>query len=281
MIAKKLRLIYLPFLGIAVGFIGLYTFLHWLLFIKMNLFPVKDEVLNFWLPYGLPWIPVFLWLRPGIKLLKLTSKNGGLPFLYQFIATLAIAAPTLFAQTYLETASGVLTTLESIHQINDKEQTKYYALKKFYIDKNHIGVLPTFHVNGKYNEDFNMHLSIVLPILESATDTSNPTCLAWLGIEYSKTISNRLDEKEKEERYQDFARESQEAFNNTNVNQFIYLDRVPNSDAGDMYKGAIVKCSRYQSNNASVFVEKNEPFEDRNGNKFGWIFGSFVIGSGI
>jgi len=278
---KKIRLIYLPFLGIAIGFIVLYTFLHWLLFIKTNTLSIKEDILNFWLPFGLPWIPILLWLRPRIKLLKLKDRKGNLPFLYQFIAAMAIAVPTIVAQSYIETASGVLTPLENINQINKQEQTKYYTLKNFYIDKLHIGVHPSFEVNGKYNENFNMHLYVVLPILESAADTLNSNCSAWMGIEYSKNISNRLDEKEKEEKYQEFTRESQEIFNNTNVNQFIYLDRVANSDAGDGYKEASEKCLRYKSNNAAIFVAKNEPFEDRNGNKLGWIFGAFCIGGGI
>jgi hypothetical protein len=89
-ITKKVRLIYLPFLVMTISFIVLYTFLNWLLFIKTNTFSIKEDIVNFWLPFGLPWIPLLLWLRPRIKLLKLTGGNGNLPFLYQFIAALAM-----------------------------------------------------------------------------------------------------------------------------------------------------------------------------------------------
>ncbi|WKW45458.1 rhomboid family intramembrane serine protease [Myroides sp. JBRI-B21084] len=280
-ITKKLRLIYLPFLVMTISFIVLYSFLNWLLFIKTNTFSIKEDIVNFWLPFGLPWIPVLLWLRPRIKLLKLTSGNGNLPFLYQFIAALAMAIPTIVAQGYIEKASGTLTKLETINEIDKGEQTKYYTVKSFYIDKTNIGVHSSFDVSGKHNENFNMHLYVVLPILGSEADTTNSNCLAWLGVEYSEQISNRLEYKEKEEKYQAFANESQKDFDNKDVNKFVYLDRVGNTGDGDGFKEAVKKSPKYNSNNTSVFLAVNEPFENRNGNTFAWIFGSFGITGGI
>ncbi len=280
-ITKKLRLIYLPFLVMTISFIVLYSFLNWLLFIKINTFSIKEDIVNFWLPFGLPWIPVLLWLRPRIKLLKLTSGNGNLPFLYQFIAALAMAIPTIVAQRYIEKASGTLTKVETINEIDKGEQTKYYTVKSFYIDKTNIGVHSSFDVSGKHNENFNMHLYVVLPILGSEADTTNSNCLAWLGVEYSEQISNRLEYKEKEEKYQAFANESQKDFDNKDVNKFVYLDRVGNTDDGDGFKEAVKKSPKYNSNNTSVFLAVNEPFENRNGNTFAWIFGSFGIAGGI
>jgi membrane associated rhomboid family serine protease len=276
-ISKKLRLIYFPFLVMTISFIVFYTFLNWLLFIKTNTFTVKEDIINFWLPFILPWIPVLIWLRPRIKLLKLTGGNGNLPFLYQFIAALAMAIPTIVAQGYIEKASGTLTSLESINQIDKQEQTKYYTLKNFYIDKSNIGVYPSFDASGKHNEYFNMHLYVVLPILGSEADTVNANCLAWLGIEYSEQISNRLDQQEKEAKYQIFAKESQRDFDNKNVNLFQYLDRVGNTDDGEGFKEAVKKSPKYNSNNTSIFLAVNEPFDNRNGNTFAWIFGAFGI----
>ncbi len=264
-----------------ISFIVIYTFLNWLLFIKTNTFSIKEDIVNFWLPFGLPWIPVLLWLRPRIKLLKLTGGNGNLPFLYQFIAALAMAIPTIVAQGYIEKASGTLTKLETINEIDKGEQTKYYTVKNFHIDKTNIGVHSAFDVSGKHNENFNMHLYVVLPILGSEADTINSSCLAWLGVEYSKQTSNRLEDKEKEEKFQAFANESQKDFDNKDVNKFVYLDRVGNTDDGDGFKEAVKKSPKYNSNNTSVFLAVNEPFENRNGNTFAWIFGAFGIAGGI
>ncbi|MGN6294268.1 MAG: hypothetical protein ACTHMV_16090 [Chitinophagaceae bacterium] len=86
----KLRLIYKRFLLIAIGFFLVYTFLHWLLFIKAGV-SLKEDLIKFWLPFGLPFIPALIWLRPGLKLLYF--KNDNASFGYQLIACIAI--PTI------------------------------------------------------------------------------------------------------------------------------------------------------------------------------------------
>lgn len=165
---EKLRLIFLPFLIIAISIIGGYTLLNWLIIIEFQLFQLKDIIVDFIIPFILPWIPILIWLRPRIKLLNLKTKKGGdLPFLYQLIAAFAIAAPTIIAQQYLETATGKLTELTNISQIDKHEATKFYKLKNYYIDKDHISVNKTVEVSGKHNEDLNLRIYIVCPILKS------------------------------------------------------------------------------------------------------------------
>jgi hypothetical protein len=172
----KLKLVYKPFIIIAIILTAGYTFLNWLLFIKFHAFSVDEDIVNFWIPFALPWIPILIWLRPRIKLLNLKRKKGDLPGLYIFMAGFAMCAPIIVAQSYLETASGKLTRLEKISELQNHEPTKYYSLKNFYIDKANIGGQPVFDVSGKNNSEFNMNLYVVVPILNSATDTSVTWC---------------------------------------------------------------------------------------------------------
>src|SRR4051812_29545199 len=194
-LSDKLRLIYKPFLLIAAGFILTYTFLHWLLFIKAGI-PLKEDIVKFWLPFALPFVPVVIWLRPRINLLHFKKDNAS--FSYQLLACIAIAVPTIIAQEYLVSATGKLTQLDSIAQLTKSEKTKYYSLKNYYIDKQHIASESTASVSGKYNEDLNMHIYVAMPILEQITDTTRSENRYWLGKKYSEQISNRLSEQEKE-----------------------------------------------------------------------------------
>lgn len=279
-IIKKLKLIYLPFLLLAVSFMVLYTGLNGVL-IKTNTTFGREEVTNYWLPFGLPMIMVLIWLRPRIKLLRLTGGNGNLPFLYGFFAGLAIAIPTVIAQIYLEKAMGELTPLETISGIDSTKPTKYYSLKHYYIDKTNIGVHTAFAVGGKHNESLGMSIYVALPIFEEKADTINTSCVAWLGVEFSERISNRLDEKEKERLFQAFSDRSQHEFEQKDVSQFVYLERTGNNADGAGFAEAARKSTKYDTRHLTVLLPMNEPFDSRNGNTFGWIFGAFAIGGGV
>ncbi|HEY4287803.1 MAG TPA: rhomboid family intramembrane serine protease [Puia sp.] len=275
----RLKLIYLPFLALALIIIGGYTLLHWLLFIKLHIFSLNEEIINLWIPIFLPFIPVYLWLRPRISLLKLKTKKSDLPGLYIFIAAFAIATPTLIAQHWVQTASGKLTLLDNIDHITDYEATKYYTLAKFYVDRSHPGTRSRFVVSGKHNESFNMKLYIVLPILSSPADTANSNCKAWYGIKYDRTISNRLTQQDKQQLYSEFVDFCQKTFDTIDLSRFIYLNREGSTDDYKGYKEAIKNNTGFDHNMTNVLVPVNAPFESRNGNKFPWIFASFAIGA--
>lgn len=274
----KISLLFKPFIFTLIGLTVGYTFLHWVIFIELDLFQLKEVITNFVIPIVLTGLAAWFLLRPRFKILNLEAKNGNLRDFYSFIMWIALTIPLIIAQEYIVTASGRLSELNSINEINKTAKTKYYALKNFYIDKNLIGVHSAFDVSGKHNESFNMHIYTALPIFEKASDTSNTEPAAWLGIEYSETISNRLEQNEKEEKYKAFANESQKDFENKNVSEFVYLDRLNHSDKREGFIEAIKVNKTYQPNDI-VLEPVNNPFEARNGNKLAWIFGSSFIGS--
>lgn len=274
-LADKLRLIYKPFVLIAIGFILSYTLLHWLLFIKTGV-PLKEDIVKFWLPFGLPWIPILIWLRPRIKLLNFKNHNAS--FGYQFLASIAIAIPTIIAQEYLVTATGKLTQLDNISQITISEQTKYYSLKNYYIDKQHIAVQNTASVTGKHDENFNMLIYVAMPILENNADTLKSEQKYWLGKEYNERISNRLSDQEKDDKYKVFAEKCQKEFEETDFGKFTYLEVIGNTEDHDEYNNALKKSNQNTFADNIVFEAKTEPFKARNGKKLTWIFGSLGIG---
>jgi rhomboid protease GluP len=274
-LSDKLKLIYKPFLIIAICFIATYTFLHWALFIKAGI-PLKEDIVKFWLPFGLPFIPILIWLRPRIKLLQFKNDNGS--FGYQFLACIAIAIPTIIAQEYLITATGKLTQVDNVSQIDKTEKTKYYSLKNYYIDRQRVAVRNTATVTGKHNTDFNMLIYVALPIFENISDTAKTECKFWLGKKYSERISNRLSDQEKDDKYKVFAEQKQKEFEETDFENFKFLEVIGNTEDHDEFNKAIAKSEAVKGNQQIVFEAKNEPFENRNGKKLEWTFGSLAIG---
>ena len=284
---SKIKLIYLQFLLVAIGFIIPYSFLIWLVVYRFSLLALNEDLINFWLPFCLPVIPVYIWLRPRIKLLVLKDKKGNLPFLYFFAACLAISAPTIVLQGYLLTATGKLTTVKNISEISQKPITKYYTVANHYIDKQHATVHRRTEVSGRNNEYLTFHLYVACPILNRAPqiDTGNNNNfnmpVAWLGTEYTKGISNHSSDTEKEQAFKELGIEAYNKLKEENLDQFVYLDHIGNNDRRKGYYAAIKSIPQYNSAEPLVLEAKNEPFETRNGDKFGWIFKSFGIGAGI
>jgi len=66
----KFREIIPIFIVIAFSNVIIFAFIRWYFFIKLNIFEVKEELWTMWLPFVLPWISIFLFLRPKLRVLK-------------------------------------------------------------------------------------------------------------------------------------------------------------------------------------------------------------------
>lgn len=352
----KFRLIFVPFLVVFLATTLCYTFLHWLLLIKLGLFRLEEDTVNIFIPLGLVWIPVILWLRPRIKLLDLKSDGRRDPVFFLLLLIWAsITLPLVIAQNYLITASGELTELKLISQIKETPPTKYYTAKYYYSGKRFVHVKTFFSVSGKGNTNFDMSVYAAVPlfnhlypdtniianlrkrlgeglvILNGKLSTAkavnalpadsiqamrylNATMVmpmygdagksgaiavattgykmkrqppqklapsAWLAVKYRHSISNRLPESEKQSRYREFLKDAQSQFNNTTLDSFIYLDRLPYGKEKNKYLEAINTYPDVAIGERIILYPVFESFDNRNGNKLPWVFGSFGIGAGL
>ena len=182
----KLRLIYLPFLIIGISFIGFYALLNWLLFIKLDLFSVRDIIKHWSLPLSLLWMPILFWLRPRINLLKFKRENSG--FYYQAVAFGAFGLSTFLAQEYLSTATGKLTQLASINSIDKQQKTKFYTVKDYFVSKRDFGAHTSAEVTGRRNQNLHLRLFITLPLYESSADAAHQVCPAWIELNIEKQL---------------------------------------------------------------------------------------------
>ncbi|MBS1501025.1 MAG: hypothetical protein JST32_03115 [Bacteroidetes bacterium] len=146
-----------------------YSFLRWCFFIKNNLLIVDQDILDFWAPCFFAIIPVLIWIGPRIKILDLTPSKGmrSDPYAALLIfATIAILAPTIVTQVYLETATGKLTTLDRISQIDSVPQTKYYSVKHFYTDKSLARFKTRLTISGSHRSYLDMYLYVTVPVFD-------------------------------------------------------------------------------------------------------------------
>ena len=273
-IKKKLTEVYIPFLIVSIGTIIFYNIFRWSLDIKLGILPLKEDLLNFWIPFALPWIPTLIWLRRRIRILNVRGKNDNGNFLYQFVMVITMAIPIIISQDYIEKSSFDLNEIASVSKVKELKKEKYFKITSF--DVNHNSSLPyvTARTSGKNNSDLNFYLYLACPF----DDTNS----IWYGVEYKKNLSNRLSEQKKNAEYRSFINTSQKEFKTYNFKDVTYLERLGYSDERDGFIEAIKeKNINLNPKEQIILIPKKDVFNERLGNTFPWIFGSFGVGAFI
>jgi len=270
---QKIKFVFIPFLIIGCCFIVIYTLLNWLLIIQPGNFTFKEDLVNLWLPLVLPAIPVFIWLRPRIKLLALKRKTGDLPTLYFMIAWLAVGVPAVLAQKYLLSATGKLTRLNNIADMKSSVKTKYYLVEKHVTDTAHACMYKYASTSGKHSEHYEMSVFIVVPVLKNLSDTTGYYQTNWIGYKYHHQVSSKLSHEKINEAWAAFTNETMTEFEQRNTNNFAYLQLMGNTEDRDKYIKAVTRSGKYNGANRenNIFTAVNEPFSARNGNTLAWL----------
>lgn len=273
----KLRVILPVFLTITFSTVFGLALVRWLFAIQVELLNFKEEVWHLWLPLIFPWIPITLWLRQKLRILSFKDNDRGRLF-FQVIAWGTMVAATMVTQSYLTTATGKLATLASVDELAD-HKARYYQISSFQVATSLGGSYTDFRTSGKSNNRLHFDVYFVFPIVKDASLQPVGSPLYWYGIKYSEQVSNRLDDAEKEQRYQTFYDQCVAKINKYDFHAQKHFIRTPNSDKRDNYLQAVRSRMQQPITDEIIVLEPEKvPFESRNGNKLAWIFGSMGIG---
>lgn len=294
----KIRLVFIPYLIISLATVIGWAFLHWLLFIKLNLYEGNEGVLVYVIPLVLSVTSFFIWLDKRIDLLKIGLEYD---LLYTLVPLVAMGGLCFFTQ-YIVLKTNKETNLSSISQIDKKEPTKFYSLKNFYLDKKHLSIKKQFsQSSGKYTRHLEMSFYIVVPILNSVKDTLGSNCIGWYGAQYDNTARDFLDHHdvkrswyttgyvfndigidtiENSKEVKKFTHECMMKFDDPNINRFLYLERIGKTDVDyDNYILAIKNNTKYDTKSDVVLLPYNESFIDRANENLIYALAIFGIGS--
>ena len=279
---RKLRHILPVFLAVTFGTVFGLGFIRWIFCIQFAIIDIKEEIWNLWLPILFPWIPTIIWLRPRFRILTFKSNNDNGRVFFLFISWGMIAAMTFNTQAYLTTSTGDIQALSNIQEIDNKEKARYYKLKKIAVAPYYVGSYTDFSTSGRRNQYLTFKIYFVLPILKETTETITPGHKYWYGLNFKQQISNKISTEEKEDKYQAFYNACLERMNKYNYYYLDHFERKPNSDDRANYFKAIEAITKETAEDSLVVLEpKREKYEERNGNKLAWIFGSFGIGLAV
>ena len=259
----KLRLIYLPVLGLGSLLVLLITGCYWLLVLQSALLnPSKDQLMG--AVFALSILGQWPLLYARLQLLWRGEKDEWVTF-YYIVPMAAVGIAALCVIHYVHASTGQLTSLNNIGELGRQSApTRFYTLRECHPDPQHAGTHTVFTTSGKNNEKLNFDLYVACPLLLAPNDTT--TAPAWLGLTYHHSVSTKLPLEEKEAEYQKFLQRSQQQFSQQNLTKFTYLTRVSGLEDGLEFQRAVQE-SRLRpaglAASAVIFQLEQDPFSGR------------------
>ncbi len=273
----KLLKIFLPFVTISFGFVGLYTFLHWLIINKLDLIQPKEMIVNFGIPIAISGLLVLFYFRRRIKLLKISEKSLDV---YTYISWIFFTIPVITGQFYLENQQGKLTKIDKPSQIDFKNQTLFYSIDNV-LTLNKAGGFWVTRTNADiHGNDILINCFFACPLVDTIPSSyyDSGKFKTWIGVKFWKEFSNRLfDDKEKQKReINKFINSCIPKYENYKY-QTDYLRNLKYSDERDDYYSAI-KNTNIQADKKELLILKEEKgtYETRTGSSLNWLLGTLI-----
>lgn len=190
----KLKVVLIPFLVINILTSIFWIFLYWLLIIKSEI-NLKDNIVNIFLPLALPWIPLYIWLRPAIK--KLQIKNDRLPIIYLTLSWILIFLFTIFSVQFMQKAIGTVTKVKNVSELYQIQKTAYYNISEYDLSINLVEKSFTTYRSGKHNQYVNLDIFFTVPIVNKNEKLIEPKYYKfWVCQKFSTKESSYKSDRE-------------------------------------------------------------------------------------
>jgi len=272
---EKLTKIILPFILISTGFLLTYSSFYWLIFIRLKLIDLNDNIFGFFVPIAISSVLIWFYFRKKIRLLDTTDKHREFTL---FISWVLLTAPILTFQFYLDRETGELTQLKSVDEILTKS-TMYYSIDNSFQHKNKSGLYVAKTSVDRGNE-IGVGCYFACPLTNADDSIYNNEI--WIGTMFGDKFSNRVfDDKEKQAKLISKFIDSSIVLYDKYEYRTTFLKRLSNSNERDDYIKAIQQTNLpIDKENLIILKEETGDYNSRVGTSLWWtVF--FIITSNI
>ncbi|NML37229.1 rhomboid family intramembrane serine protease [Chitinophaga sp. G-6-1-13] len=277
-VIARIKTFFLPFIVALLLFTAIYSLLNWWLFTHLAIFPVEESVLDTMLPLVLAFVPAWYWIWPRIALLELRHDRSDM--LYYLVVYIGLALPVILTQHYIRNEKQTLLQLQTMAEISQRP-AEAYQVKQWYVAKQDASVWTNVSIEGKHGSLFVFSMYVTVPVFTAPGDTITGKCLAWYGIKYHTSMSNRLSDEEKGARCDDFLQRSWQRFQEKNVYSCTYLERPGYTSERANFRNAANLNKRYSYAEDILLLPMRQPFAARTGGLLWWLLSALLIFSGI
>ncbi len=273
----KIKFVFLPMIRLAITTIAGYLFVYWLLHIHWAILPLKQDVLHLWVPIGLSFLWMLLFMRGRLHLLKLDPESGSPRTGYYFIGALYLFLPLIFLLPLVDKATGKLELVQYARDIATKK-ARYYKPDSLFAKKDAAGWEEAITRSGKRNETLNFKKYAAIPVMNNSGDTVALTNI-FIGIKYHEQHSSNISSERRGLKWVIFSDLSAGSFDRLTID-FRYLERMPNTKDRDYLLQAAKQSRLYKRGTIPIILEmQDERFDDRMGNRLMYALLAFGIGS--
>ena len=230
------------------------------------------------IPMVFPIIPVAIWLRPRMRILKFRRRNDDRQFLFLMIAITAMVVPSIVAQVSVPKALADLHHIASVEDIDPDHPKRYYQLSEELVLEGIPGMHADVRASGRFRQFLDINLYFVLPFIEPGSNPDSRTRY-WYGIKHHRQISNRLGAEEKQRLYNSAFEAALAEVAAHNFNDQDYLEVVQASNDRDNFRKAVQHRTGVSwEENTVVLIAAEDTFAERTRGGIGEVFLSCAIG---
>lgn len=270
---EKLTKIILPFILISTGFLLTYSTFYWLIFIRLKLVDLNDNIFGFFVPLGISTALIWFYFRKRLRQLDTTDKHREFTL---FISWILLTAPVLTFQFYLDRETGELTHINSVDEILKNKPTMYYSIENSFQHKNKSGLYVAKASVDRGNE-IGVGCYFTCPLTNTADSVNNTDI--WIGTMFGDKFSNRVfDDKERQAKLISKFIDSTVTLYDKYKYKTTFLKRLSNSNERDYYLKAIQQSNlHFDNENIIILKEETGTYESRAGTSLWWTFFSLIV----
>jgi len=275
---EKVRHIVLPFILLSLVTVPAYMALRWALDLRFGLVQLDEELWDFWIPFLLPWIPLLTIFRKRFHVLTFKRDDDRGRLFLQIICAFSLGGALVISQHFLKAVAGGLKDLQSMAQLDPKDHVRHYRIGHYVVASWMGSSHGTAHTSGRYNEDLNLEVFVVAPILMDSTETLPSNTRAWYGVKFHERMRNRASDAEKEFRWNALMTRVEQEMNVYDFHDLDHFRRVPVSEDRKAFLVAIANRTEDTTGEEVILTPVKEPFGAGSGTTLAWIFGALGIG---
>ncbi len=269
----KFYTVLLPIVLMIVSTIIVYSFLNWLLIIKLHLLSTDPSYTTTFIPLFISFVISITFIKSKLSILDFNN-NSKLTSFYSIIIMLIMTVPLITAQEYIISRTRVIRQLQSIRDINKFPEDSFFHIDSLYFNKLNAKTYTTNTIGDGRGKSFQITIYYTIPI----SHAPNTAPVAWLGLTYTKKIKGILNEDEQAWATKTFYNDSRWNFTNTRLTEFNYLEKLNTIDAIEYYDKAAKTNYEYKSSQP-ILITHQRSLDDCMKDEVQIFIWSTIIGS--